>query len=314
MKRCLLLLLLAATSVQAQQPFEAAVSGDSVHGCYILPVSFSGVEWIDPDRLETPTDIAMIASRDGQTVYAVLKGPGARIVKVEADGTRTPFFQDPASSAWALDVGPDGRLFVAMFIAGTYQLGVISPAGVFETSYPMPGASYSTSLAVADDGCTVYYFGYSGMRRINGCTGAVLSDFLIPPPGTSSVRDVDPLPNGQVLVAIDDRVDLYDAAGTLIRTVASLPSYGLTLPEVGQVIADNHGSQVWLTASGCDSQGQLLRVSFSTGAELSRREIELNTPTALILGAARTNDLPIGNGALLILALGIAVIALLRIQ
>jgi hypothetical protein len=165
-----------------------------------------------------------------------------------------------------------------MFIAGTYQLGVISPAGVLEASYPMPEASVDTSLAVGDDGCTVYYFTYDRMRRMNGCTGAVLPDFLIPP-SPSNIFDVDPLPNGQVLVAIDDRVDLFDAAGTFVRTVASLSSYGLEGWTVGQVIADASLSQVWLTKSGCDAEGELLRVSFANGAELSRLQLNINTPT-----------------------------------
>lgn len=305
-----LLCLLFSLTIEAQQPFRAGLSGADVYGCDFLPLGDEKVEWISPDRVENPTDVKQIASDGNDRVLALLNGPGLTIVRMQPSGSQTPFYQNPAAFAETFAVGSDGRVYVPLQIGPSFFLAVISPDGVLQVMHPFPIDSHPTSTAIAHDGCTFFFYTHlsNTVRRFNACTGAFLPDVF---PG-HVVSDIEPLPNGQVLLAEHTSARLYDANGTFIRTVATTSTYGFN-EEIGQVAVTDDGQDLWLTISGCGVTGYLLRVSFNSGTELSRRQIALNSPNALVIGNAATSDVPLGPNALMLLAIALAAVAVLRL-
>lgn len=243
-----------------------------------------------------------LASAPGQPVYAVLYG---RIVTILPDGSRTPFFTSEPSVG-AITVASTGRVFFRT----SDDLAVISAAGALETTHALPGAT--GIIAVASDSCTIYYEKAGSIGRINGCTGAVLSDFATKP---IFFTDLYPLPNGDVLIATGTEIVLHNSSGTVVRTVASFATYGIDIDgfhHFGQVAASADGQILYVAVTnGCDEVGPvsiLLTASMQDGSELSRREMQfLNTANALVVGTASIPGVPTASETtLLILALVLA--------
>ena len=302
-----IVVLVPAVLFAQQQRFEAVISGSAVFGaCVILPVSSAVLEWVNPDRVENDTEVRMIASAPGQPVFALRPG---QIVTLQPDGTHSVFAA--GGGALRLTVAPTGRVFTTDF---SESLTVISPAGVQEAVYPLPGASDFTIIEAAADGCTIYYLKLGAIGRFNGCTGAALSDFA-PIPITSpfgfQVYDIFPLPSGEVLIALGDEIVLYDVNGNVVRTVADISMYGFDTnfsPE--QVALSPDGQVLWIAIMNiCNPEtGVLLRASMRDDArELSRRPVQLNDANGLVIGTASTMDAPTASEtALMILAIALA--------
>src|SRR5687768_4928204 len=213
------LAMLLAGTAGAQQPFEAVVAGVMRTHC-INPFSSGRLQWVNPHHVEMDHRIRDIGSGDGVTVFAVEeRSGGSRIVKITPDGSRIPFF---AGQGESIAVMPTGRVFIASETAVTR----ISPDGTQESVFPLPGFTRDF-FSPGSDGCTLYYSkppARTRIARMNGCTGETLPDFPVSLP---EIIDALGLPNGDVLVADADGVRLYDAAGVLVRFVASLEWYGL---------------------------------------------------------------------------------------
>ena len=297
-------LVVPAVLLAQQQPrFEAVLSGRMIFGCFILPFITDVLEWVNPDRVEEGTPVEMVASAVGQPVFALRSG---QIVTLQPDGTHTTFAPAP-SSPFSLTVATTGRVFVA---SDGPILTVFSPAGVQEASYPLPGLLFQDSaLAVAWDGCTIYYGKPNSIGRINGCTGAVLSDFTTLPPFTP-LNDIYPLRTGEVLLALADDVVLHDASGNFIRTVVDISTYGFSTEHFAMQVATTADEQVLYIAigDGCFEDAFLLRALIRDDArELSRRPIQMNSINGLVIGTASTMDAPTASEtALMILAIALA--------
>lgn len=285
--RWLAVAFLVAFPASGQDPFEAVLLSHGVYGCYILPIQTpSTLLWVTPERFEPNTDVVSLASADGRTVFALVDAAPVRIAKISPGGFRTEFFSGSSESiAQYIGVAPDGRVFVASW----QEVTSISPAGVKERTSPIPDfQTYGGYFAVAPDGCTLFYSSRTAnvVRRINGCTGEVLPNFASP---ASYVLDVHPLSDGSVLVAEEDTVSLYDAAGVLIRVVARMDSYGVDLQGLypQRIAVSRDGADLWLAAMPiCDGQSILLRLSMTNGRELSRLEIGGTWATALVAGVS----------------------------
>src|SRR5688500_4251223 len=112
---------------EAQQPFRAAISGQHVVGCNILPIAFQNLQWLGPDRVEQSTDARYIASDGNDRVFALLGGnlaAGMTIVHIEPNGARAPFYQDLTAFAQSFAVGRDGRVYVPLRTGGSFFLAV----------------------------------------------------------------------------------------------------------------------------------------------------------------------------------------------
>lgn len=295
----LLLLLAAAPLAGAQQKFDAVVAGhDIMGGCYILPIARNRVQWYQPDAVYD-RDFMTIGSADGRRVLALSWGNPLTIVEIRPDGSQVPFYTGPQPAGLGMAVAANGTVFVSTGGMAS-QLVRISPEGVLEATYPFSGSNH---LAVAPDGCTILYsFGTNLIRRINGCTGEALPDFA--PSGW--INDIDVLPDGQVLVASESSVRLYTAEGVLVRTVASLGSYGLG-DRQADAVAVRGGVLAVAAVDGCQAdESFLLRVDFSDGTELSREPLQLTTARGLVLGASVPGVPTLGEMALALLAFALA--------
>jgi len=295
--------LIPAAVAQQQPSFEAVLSGRNVFGCVILTFYTPVLEWVSPDRVEDNTAVHMIASAVGQPVFALRSG---QIVTLQPDGTHATFATAPSDS-FSLAVATTGRVFV---VGSGPTLTVFSPAGVQEAAYPLPGSAFSDVLAVASDGCTIYYQNASSISRIDGCTGAVLSNFTAIP-ALTQLNDIYPLRTGEVLIALGDDVVLYDAAGNVIRTIADIADYGFDPDQFEALqVATTTDEQVLYIAIGdaCFNEAFLLRALIRDDArELSRRQIQLNDINGLVVGTASTLDAPTASEtALLFLAIALA--------
>jgi hypothetical protein len=301
--------LLVASAALGQQPFEAVASGTQISGCLIVPTVRPLVQWFRPDRIDDSAfpGVAAIASGDRQRVLALLVSTPLRVVELRSDGTRTPFYTGgPGTSADVIAVAATGRVF-AMSEA---TLTVLSPAGALEATHAVPNLGVN-ALAVAPDGCTLYYqSGYDpAIKRVNGCTGAALPDFGA---AIDAVYDMHVLRNGQLLVAVDRLVWLYDTNGASLRPVAFLPTYGLGAFRAQQIATGDRDEVLWIAATTlCDDDqvpSHLLRVSLADGKLLSARPLDLDTASGLVIG---TIDFPAdvpaaGTAGLLALTMTIA--------
>ena len=300
MRILLVLAVLAPLAAAAQQPFEVAVSGASVIGCEIIPLSDSKVEWFNPNVVDDVNATA-IASGDGQRVLALLSGSPVRVVQLSPDGTQTPFFNGFAGQ-FGLDIAVaiTGRVFVWVGGPPRPMLAVLSPTGALEATYALPNVAF---LAVGPDGCTLFYFDSGVIRRINGCTGAPLPDFATV---SGFITDLAPLPTGELLVARSGDVLLYDASGALVRTVGTVASYGFTSETVNQIAVRN--GVVWIAVANiCDPSGTVLQVSLDSGAELSRRFLHMNSVSAIVIGTAAEATIPtLSEMMLMLLVLALA--------
>jgi hypothetical protein len=297
----LVLVALLPLAAEAQQPFDAVVSGESVFGCHIVPIIEPGVVWVNPDRVEQPTDIAMVASGDGRRVFAVTEGSPYRVVQVEPSGAQTAFHTG-TGRALGLAVADDGRVYV---VTDDPRLDRISPSGTLEASYPLGTVPpLNGPFDVAPDNCTIFYSRGGVISRINGCTGASLPDFASVP----FVSDIEVLPDGQVLLTEGNAVRLYSAAGALVRTVASITAYGFDSDRFEAAQASLRDGVLWIAVvNRCEASSSLLRVSFATGAELSRRPLPvLNTASGLVIGAATASIPTLSEMVMVLLVLVLA--------
>jgi hypothetical protein len=163
-------------------------------------------------------DITAVAAAPDGMIYGLR--PSSEIVRVLPDGSTEPFFAGvPNGHAHGIAVARDGRILVTVNTSRQSYLAVISPAGDLDALHQLPVSVDHTTLAIATDGCTVYYTGglwwmSTAIKRIDACTGGWLPD-LAP---VASVSDIEVLPNGDLLVATGGRdVLLYDRAGVLLR-------------------------------------------------------------------------------------------------
>lgn len=301
------LCLLAAAAAAAQQPFEAVIAGRRVDGCRILPLVRQGVEWVNPDRVEADSDISALASGDGRRVFATVEGTPYRVVRIEPDGTRTPFFTGPSGFALAVTVADDGRVYVLVggLITGLLRIDRISPAGVLEASVVAGGGT--DGFDVASDNCTIYYGRGTTIRRFDACTGTELPDFATTP---QDVTDLEVQPDGRVLVAVEGSVLLYSAAGALVRTVTTVAAHGLDPSRFTAEEAALRDGTLWVAiTNACDTSegGHLLRLSFDTGAVISRDVLSyLNGANSMVIGAAAASIPTLAEMALALLALALA--------
>lgn len=284
----LLLLLAIVPSAAAQQDFEAVVSGVwSPAACFITPIMSSALQWFGPDRLERDIsggpEVVQVASGNHRRVFGLKTGFGVRIVELSPAGTQTPFFEGLAgTSPTAIAVAPNGRIFVGHFQAGLPRVAVISAAGTLEATYPLPGMTGSRLFAAGNDSCTLFYRTATAIARFDACTGTPLPDFA--PAG--ELIDVEVLPDGRVLGTTPEAVLLYSAAGVVERTVASASNYG---PEgaFDQAALSVDGTAVYIAfVNVCEASGVLLKVTFDTGGELSRRALGFGSANGLVTGLA----------------------------
>lgn len=315
--RTVFLILFAALGPVAQaQPFEAVIAGDQSPCITITAPTIHVLQWIDPDRLDLGfTGPFSIASADGVRVFALDNdGPGFsfRVTEVFAGGGQIPFFTLPGYRGDWITQATNGRIFVLAHQGDAQFVAVLSPGGVLEAIHPLPAPGFVTAFAVGSDGCTLFYGQGGVVRRMNGCTGAALAPFV-----TADVNDVFPLPNGQVLAALDDQVVLYDAGGSVLRSFA-LATYGFTSGfEAGDVALSADQRTLWIAALPVcveEDEGRLLRINFETGAELARDPLSLTLSRGLVIGLAAA-DVPLAGPTVLLfitLALATAGVLVLR--
>lgn len=312
MRNLLIALLFLPLAAAAQdQPFEAVVSGHQTFGCLIIPIIDSRIQWFTPDRVESSPTIGPIATGDHERVFAIIQQnpPSVRVMQVEPDGTRTPFFEGlPGAFASAIAVAPSGRVVVTY--GSPVNVAVISAGGALEATYALPGALQFPAIAIGPDNCTLYYTKAGSVGRFDVCTGTALPDFI-----AGSFLDIEALPNGQVLLSSGDQVFLYDAGATLIREVAELSDYGFANEVLAEQIAlDPEGVTLYVTANaGCDAEpNRLLTISFAAGELLSNRQLEINRPSSLVVGTLEgLSDVPAaGTAALGFLAITLAFAAI----
>ncbi|HEU4889430.1 MAG TPA: hypothetical protein VFV49_16215 [Thermoanaerobaculia bacterium] len=299
-----LLLVFLLVPVLEAQAFRVAVSGLTAgDACIILPIAFPRVVWLNPDVMRD--DPVTIASGDGERVLGLLDTLGISVVEVFPNQAPQPFFSGlPGQQGHAIAVAPNGRVFVSYSspAAPAFRgLAVISPTGTLEATYPLPASTLThdeAEIAVMPDSCTVLFAQSGGIGRINGCTGAPLPDFVAT---GGTVHDIQPLPAGDVLVAIDQNIELFNGAGGFVRTVANLSSYSDFAPTDQPEEVAFFGGFVWIVGTrGLCAGATLLRISLADGTELARSPVALDLANGLVVGAA-TGDIPTLSPVLLIL-------------
>lgn len=311
----ILVLAVLSASAAAAQPFEAVIAGDTVYGCYILPIVQRGLEWVNPDRVDDATDIGAIDSADGQRVFAVVQPTPYRVVRIFPDGSRTAIYTGTGYGL-QIAVAGDGRIFVAVNNAGSYRIERISASGTLEASYPIPAlAMVYGAFELAPDGCTLFYARGDTIARVNGCTGAALPDFATVP----WANDIEVLPDGQALIAVDGRVQQFSAGGVFVRTVANATAYGFDPGDAIFQTVVRDGVLWFAVMDSCETEGAyLVRVQLASGAEISRTEIELlNRANSLVIGFATVAAIPTASEVVLILlalALGAAGVFAVRLR
>jgi hypothetical protein len=305
----LLMIVAIAPAATAQQDFEVVASGIwAPAACAILPAMYPALQWFNPDHLEREfgggPQIEQIASGDRRRVLGIRSGNRVQVMVLSPSGTQTPFFDGlPGASPRAIAVASSGRVFVTYLQAGSPFVAVISPAGVLEATHPLPAGLVSDVLAIAGDGCTLFYRSATAIARFDACTGTALPDFA---PIPADLHDVEVLPDGRVLVTTAASVLLYTAAGVVERTVASLVTYGID-GEFGDATLSVDGGSVYIAVVNyCDAAGVLLQVSFATGAEVSRRPLGFGIATGLVAGVGLATVPTASELALLTLAVTLA--------
>lgn len=295
-------IVLVATSAHAQR-FEMVLSGMYASlDCRLPSPFFFALEWTDPDRFDEDV-VDHIASADGRRVLGIKEDTS--IVVITSDGKEQPFFAGlPAQYAQKLAVASSGRVFAKVNNGLQTTLVVISPAGMLERTFPAPDETLpkpQNDIAVGPDACTLFLTTRTGIGRMNGCTGAPLPDLIAMP----DVRDFVVLADGQLLVATQTSVVLVSASGSIVRTVATLGTYGLGNKSIGQIAA--WGDSLWIAVEDlCVAHTFLLQVSVTNGAEISRREVELKEVNAIIIGAVSAPIPTASEWALLTLAAALA--------
>lgn len=318
---CRVLLTVAvALPVLAQtlEPFEVVVAGTSTQeACVIEPLLTPAIRWFNPDRqemAESESGSWVVASADHQRVFLFERFRSDIAVDViTPSGGRTPFFRGvPNVRPTSIAVAPNGRVLVgyeqSTRTARFVFVAVISPAGTLEATHQL--ADRNDRASVGPDGCTLFYTSVfsSAINRFNVCTGTALTPF------TAAVhpRDVEALPDGRVLVALEREVLLYSPAGLPERTF-SLDTYGLDPGfSVLQAAVSPDGGRLYIGAGRCDDTGILLQVHLAAGTEMSRRLIGFGELESLVTGLAAPSlaDVPTASeGALLLLALTLALAA-----
>lgn len=310
----LLIVFLLVPVLQAQA-FRVAISGSSANflGCDFMPPGFYRVVWLSPDA--TRDDPVEIASGDGKRVLGLIDDGGVSVVEVFPNQAPEPFFSGlPAEQGLAIAVAPNGRVFVLYSSGPPAGLAVISPAGALEATYPLPAGTLAdgAEIAVMPDSCTVLFAQSGGIGRINGCTGAPLPDFLAT---AGTVHDIQPISADEVLVAIDQNIVLFNAAGGFVRTVADLSSFSGIGPGADPQELAFFGGFVWVAVTrGICTEGTLLRLSLADGTELGRSPLALDFANGMVAGAA-TGDIPALSPALLILlALSLVIVGTFMVR
>ena len=316
-----------APSAHGATPFSAAVSGYQTGGCHFLASPFytPSLEWVmSPGGSPIPRfsdDIQTIDSADGENVYGIVRTSraGLRIVRVllgegPLHNARQDFFDGlPGYYGGALAVAKSGRVFAKVSVAGPLnaRLAVISSAGSLERLLELPDST--GNIAVASDGCTIFYADGIFIRRLNACTGMSLPVFasLAQP-----VADLVVLSTGNVLALTDQSVIQLNGDGALVRTF-TLRDVNPTEYQLSALSVSSDEVVVGIAAMrGCENRGSIIALAFSDGRELWRQEtLYISTATGLVVGTGAAAAIPILSGAVLLLLAGtLAIIAVSLIR
>jgi len=293
MSRALLLLLLVASPVVAQQPFRQGDIVISEIG-YMCgpPGAFPGVKVFSPDhaadrwlnvRSSAPSTesfgmyVASLAYQaETASVIAAWSslsgGAPSSVVSLASDGIARPLLHPfsstwvnwpvaiaPAASGgfyalWAVDYYPHPAVEVRHFDRFGYQTGAVPIAAT--------RAIYSNwTLDVAADNCTVFYPTRNGTAagRYDFCQGVYLPDFQLPRGVVESIRV---LPDGGALIASggEPAVFRFDAGGRAVW------AYRLTPGSAVRTLAlDPTGSSFYAGLDYPCNGWTLVRVNLATG-------------------------------------------------
>jgi hypothetical protein len=307
----LVAVLFVPAAVAQQDVFEVVVSGIwAPEACLIVPRIHPALQWFSPDRLDLDSapGITAIASPDHRRVFGILAVNRVVVVTTSLSGVRTPFFDGlPGAISQSIAVAPGGRVFVRYLQAGMRRIAVISAAGALEATYALPNQGTGNAIAVASDGCTIYYAAGGVIACFDACTGTALSDFAM-----VAANDFALLPDGSAVVTSGSDVRLYNAGGAFERILANVIALGFPPDYIAVSVAVTaDGERLYVTAEGvCTDPAFRAELNFETGALLSRRELTMTSSFDIVAGAGAAAIPTASETALLALAITLALAAL----
>jgi hypothetical protein len=303
-KLALALLSVLFASGALAQDYDVAVSGYNWLCAIDPPFVRDGVEFSPGGAVEENTSVRSIAAAGNGRILAAIAGTDVEIVELRSDLTRRPFFAGVSGSVARLLVADAaGTVYVIATTGNVPSLLEISPAGALVSNQPFPYLPRSIDLAA--DQCTLFAAtGSNAILRYDVCTRTPLSSFVSLPFGSTS-QSLRILPDGGLLVAANDDILRYDAAGTVVRT------YDLGNYEPGALALGNGGSTI-LTGANCEAI--VFEIDLATGAILREIPQQFVDRTGTIvarggftaaIGALAATDVPL-RGPIFLLTLGLA--------
>jgi hypothetical protein len=215
----------------------------------------------------------------------------------------------------------DGRVYI---LRGSSQVHVLSPTDALLAQHDFVGVTLN-AIDLAADQCTLYFVGHTTvalgdrdvLARVNLCVSGphaptILHEF---PPGSFPIA-VRILPDGALLVGFQSAVlpvQLFDAAGTLIRTYTVTGNNLALAPD---------GRSFWAGAVGFGLVlgARIARVDIATGAVLQTIDSGSIVSGIAVFGdprAAAADETPavpfLDLRAMLILAALLVITAVLRV-
>jgi hypothetical protein len=298
-------LLLCCIAGNAAAAWDVAVTGTWGDCSPITPLYLDVLSWSGKDGSDEGgfSNIFVIApAPDGRILGIRVRGNLADVVSVlpdrEPETLGTFAVPSPARPA-SMVVDAFGNLIVSW----SGQLMRIAQDGTILGSTPGGGEG----IDVAADGCTVFVSGWTGVRRVNLCTGTYLPVFAT----GKEISDVKILPGGRVLVAEFDTLRIYAPNGALLRT---LPIAAVRMALAG-------GGRTVYTTLSCG--GPVRQWDLATGALLATfgsapgdtRSIIAHDAWTAAFGAPAAAQVPtLSETATLALASLLALLALRRIM
>jgi hypothetical protein len=275
--RLLAMLFLFLTVSASAQQWEWVIGGVANPCLTTLPCGTSKLEWHPNGPSENGAATLELAPAGAGVVYG-LGTSGTQLFDVRRNQADRLIFSASGQTAHALVVSASGTTYVTTSSVGfVNRVLAIGANGTLLATYVLPFPA-TAAIDLASDQCTLFYSDADGViHRFNVCTGTSLPDFAS---GPALLDDLHILPDGGVIVSMDDVITTFAPNGSVVRTY--------TIPNLGDggIIGDSavvlERAGTVLVTLGWEGEGLVYRLDLTTGSFTPLTPGTINSPRAIV--------------------------------
>ncbi|HEY4282338.1 MAG TPA: hypothetical protein VGM62_04675, partial [Chthoniobacterales bacterium] len=188
--------------------------------------------------------------------------------------------------------GPDNLLYVTVVKNFVGSVLALDSSGTVQQTYPILSNGISGGIYYGKIALDRHYLYVAGPFLVRYPLGNPLSSLILPTPNDLA-NDVKPLPNGNLLVAMNNRIDELTVDGALVRHIPLVSTPFQFFADVRGVEFDPITNSIFVTHLGYTGfESRLMRIDATTG--VLQKDVLFINPLDILLDLS--GDLVVTSG------------------